>query len=270
MITVFKKEMLDRVCCCGHTRYDHRHPQQLQTGSCVHCGGIACPTFHEVGEGHSYAFEAFVAFVVALLLWGAWACWRVRQRVTGIGTKYSAPLTWAAASPIIFPTNAATSAMNPNPLLPPIEHRFKPGNPGGSSPRGKRISTWMAEFGEMPPEKWPSPKKKSLPANARIAIVRLRKALDADKLGLANAEYVEPRVRREEDEAGMSVPMLQAIAAAIFALKAAGVDVRRAPLAADAVEAVMQLPAPAAEPTPTEDEDDDGPQRAKRFRRGRA
>ncbi len=142
---------------------------------------------------------------------------------------------------------------------------FPPGNQGGGAPRGKRISTWMAEFGEVPPEKWPSPKKKNLPANARIALVRLRKALDADKLGLANAEYVEPRVRRPEDEEPLTVPMLSMIASAILALKASGVELRR-PLEAQAI-APITLPAPRPETT-TEEEDDEGS--TKRFRRGRA
>lgn len=148
--------------------------------------------------------------------------------------------------------------MNHNPLPPPIEHRFKPGNPGGSAPRGKRISTWMAEYGEVPRTQWPTGNKLArLPTNARIALVRLRKALDADKLGLANAEYVEPRVRRPEDEEPLTVPMLSQIAAAILALKAAGVEIRK-PIEAEVVQ-----------PLPIEREEEDE-FRAARLRRGRA
>ena len=68
------------------------------------------------------------------------------------------------------------------------------GNPGGQ-PKGKRIDTWIAEFGQMDPAEWPADNSKAvkdLPANARIALARLRDALGRDKLALANSEYVEP------------------------------------------------------------------------------
>ena len=147
---------------------------------------------------------------------------------------------------------------------------FAAGNPGGSAPKGKRISTWMAEFGEVPPEKWPSVKKKNLPANARIALVRLRKALDADKLGLANAEYVEPRVRRPEDEEPLTVPMLSQIAQAILALKAAGVEIRKP----EPIEIEVEVVNPATGAfnpggQPDDDEEEDDEHRTKRFRMGR-
>lgn len=69
------------------------------------------------------------------------------------------------------------------------------GNPGGMA-KGKKVSTWMTEFGEMGEENWPSEGSgpyKALPGNARIALARLRCAVERDKLGLANAQYVEPR-----------------------------------------------------------------------------
>ena len=47
----------------------------------------------------------------------------------------------------------------------------------------------------MDPKNWPgdnTDEEMSLPANARIALARLRDALGRDKLALANSEYVEP------------------------------------------------------------------------------
>jgi hypothetical protein len=52
------------------------------------------------------------------------------------------------------------------------------GNPGGQ-PTGKRIRTWMQEFGQMDPAEWPDTKSKNLPANARIALMRLKCAMKA-------------------------------------------------------------------------------------------
>lgn len=122
----------------------------------------------------------------------------------------------------------------------------------------------------MPPEKWPSPKRlEKMPANASIALARLKKARQMD--GVRDTELILDRTEGAVT-AEPSVPMLQAIAAAIIALKAAGVDVKRASLAAEAVETVMQLPAPTTE-TPIEvvvEEDEDEDVRAKRLRRGRA
>lgn len=154
--------------------------------------------------------------------------------------------------------------MNPNPLPPPAEYRFKPGNAGGSAPRGKRITTWMAEFGEQPPAKWP--KKNSdaferLPGNAQIALRRLWGANKDDALGLKNAQYVEPRGIGEEDATGFP-SAVYSIAAAILALKASGVQVRRP---AEAVELVEKQKLEIA-PEPEEDE----PRQEKRFRRGRS
>lgn len=60
-----------------------------------------------------------------------------------------------------------------NPKDPPVEHRFKPGNPGGSSPKGKRISTWMVELGQL--DVLPDPDK--LPVNGKIALARIKKAM---------------------------------------------------------------------------------------------
>lgn len=103
---IARREFIEKVCCCGHGRLRH-HPDY---GFCMSCGGDGCVKFHEVGEGHGYAFEVFVAFAIVLVFWGAWAVWRVHERVTGVGTKYSAPLTYDAMSLIIIPANAATSA----------------------------------------------------------------------------------------------------------------------------------------------------------------
>ena len=79
------------------------------------------------------------------------------------------------------------------------------GNPGGV-PKGKRIATWLAEFGEMSESQWPvenSDRYKALPANAQIALARLRDALNHDKLALANSEYVEPH----RNDSGMILPV---------------------------------------------------------------
>lgn len=261
--------MKAKLCCCGHTRWEHRSNGNAACRVCdpVRSSEATCDFFHEARPS-----PWFLMFVAALLIFAAYACVKIHQRTTESGMKDEAPLKSGRASSIIFPTYASESAMNPNPLPPPIEHRFKPGNtanPGGA-PRGKRISTWMAEFGEVPPSKWPKKDKLSkMPANARIAIVRLRKALDADKLGLANAEYVEPRQRPVDGDEAPRTPMLEQIAAAILALKAAGIDVRRQALANEAVEAVMQLPPPPLVEVATE-EDKPGDARAKIFRRGRA
>ena len=46
------------------------------------------------------------------------------------------------------------------------------GNPGGA-PKGKRISTWMVELGQM--EVLPDPH--TLPVNGRIALARIQKAM---------------------------------------------------------------------------------------------
>ena len=61
--------------------------------------------------------------------------------------------------------------------MPREDTQFKPGvspNPGGA-PKGKRISTWMAELGDMNPARWPDPSE--LPANGLIAIERLKSAM---------------------------------------------------------------------------------------------
>lgn len=61
--------------------------------------------------------------------------------------------------------------------MPREDTQFKPGvspNPGGA-PKGKRISTWMAELGDMNPARWPDPSE--LPANGLIAMERLKAAM---------------------------------------------------------------------------------------------
>ena len=107
---------------------------------------------------------------------------------------------------------------------------FTKGNhPVGSAPKGKRISTWMAEFGDMPPSKWPKPDK--LPANGRIAMARVLKAMTQD--GIKDTELILDRTEGAVI-AEPSVPMLSQIAAAILALKAAGVALRK-PIEAEVV-----------------------------------
>lgn len=152
------------------------------------------------------------------------------------------------------------------PGRPPVEHRFKPGNPGGSAPRGKRITTWMAEFGEIPASKWPakdSPAFKRLPGNAQIALRRLWCANKDDSLALKNAQYVEPRGLEADGDGASASGVVYTIAAAILALKAAGVEIRK-PIDAQIVDPVRPI---AAEPASVEEEDEF---RAVRLRRGRA
>lgn len=205
----------------------------------------------------------FFMFVATLLLFATYACVQIhRRRATEMGTRRDAPLTSKVSSPIILPTNASDQAMNPNPLPPPIETRWKPGvsaNPGGV-PKGKRISTWMAEFGEMTPSKWPSKKQLAkMPANASIAMARIRKSATAS--GLRDTELVLDRTEGAVVPEP-STPMLSQIAAAIMALKAAGV-VLRPTLEA---EVVPQLPPPVV----AAKDDDEDEFRSARLRRGRA
>ncbi len=138
---------------------------------------------------------------------------------------------------------------------PPVEHQFKIGNPGGSAPKGKRISTYMAQYGDLPPSKWPTAKQlEKLPANASIALARLKKARRYD--GIRDTELILDRTEGAVVPEP-SLPMLSQIAAAILALKAAGVEVRK-PIEAEVV-ASQQI----------ENEEEDDETRAKRFRRGR-
>lgn len=66
-------------------------------------------------------------------------------------------------------------------------------NPGGA-PKGVRVSTWLARFGEMDPEDWPEPPyTRGVSGNARIALAQLRRAMDqAD--GLPAAAWAADRV----------------------------------------------------------------------------
>lgn len=55
---------------------------------------------------------------------------------------------------------------------------WKPGvcpNPGGQ-PKGKRVSTWMAELGEMTPAQL-AKVSPSLPVNGKIALARIQSAM---------------------------------------------------------------------------------------------
>ncbi|MFI5350905.1 MAG: hypothetical protein ACHQ2Z_15265 [Elusimicrobiota bacterium] len=82
----------------------------------------------------------------------------------------------------------------------------------------------------MPPSKWPSKKQlEEMPANASIALARLRRAL-VENGGERSTEIVIDRTEGAVT-AEPSTPMLSQIAAAIFALKAAGVQLRPVPTA---------------------------------------
>lgn len=98
-------------------------------------------------------------------------------------------------------------------------------NPGGA-PRGKRIATWMSEYGQSPVSDWPvvgSAAFDKLPGNARIALRRLRAADQEEELGLANSKYVEPTAQEAGPGLGDGQGLLAGIALAIMAMKAAGV-----------------------------------------------
>ena len=116
-----------------------------------------------------------------------------------------------------------------NPKLPPIETRFKPGksgNEGGGHP-GKRISTWMAELGELDPKEWPKESGR-LSANARTAMARLRRSMCAD--GIRDTEVVLDRTEG---------PMKQIVEARITELTESPQDI---------VEAMKNDTAPGAGP----------------------
>ena len=109
---------------------------------------------------------------------------------------------------------------DPSVNLRPFPKGISP-NPGGV-PKCKRVATWLAEFGEMDPSEWPDPlKSKTLPANARIALARLKQATKSD--GVRDAEYVEPRKGFDMMDAAGQPALIQGIALAIMAMKAAGV-----------------------------------------------
>lgn len=67
------------------------------------------------------------------------------------------------------------------------------GNPGGS-PKGKRISTWMVELGQM--GELPDPD--TLPVNGRIAHARLKAAMGED--GERSTEIVLDRTEMKQPE----------------------------------------------------------------------
>lgn len=86
-------------------------------------------------------------------------------------------------------------------VAPKVSHLAPPwpkgvsGNPSGGA-KGKRIATWMAEYGEVDSTQWPiegTEQYAKLPGNAVIALIRLREAFKKNSLGLSNAQYVEPR-----------------------------------------------------------------------------
>lgn len=167
------------------------------------------------------------------------------------------------------------SRKNGNRPLPPIEHRFQTGNPGGSAPKGKRITTWMAEFGEKSLDELPKIKSKAfdkLPINAQIALRRIYRANEDDNLALLNTQYVEPRNLAPEGGA-LPTSAIEQVAAAILALKAAGVSLRRdeKPSPIDVTPIHTRIAETEEEQKEQDDDqEEDEQQRAKRLRRGRA
>ncbi len=87
----------------------------------------------------------------------------------------------------------------------PVSSLFKVGNPGnpGGAPKGKRVTTWLAEYQNMSEDEWPTGAAlKRLPVGARIALAQLRKAMrdpsdldpKMDSVGLAAAAWAADRV----------------------------------------------------------------------------
>lgn len=161
--------------------------------------------------------------------------------------------------------NRHISPINGLPLPAPYPKGVS-GNPGGV-PKGKRISTWMAEFGEMEDKDLPvvgSKKWEKLPKNARIALRRLRAADAEEELGLANSKYVEPREVASLMSSENAVPAIEMIATAILALKNAGVVVRNLASNPEPIDAEVVTPVQenaetvqVEETSPTEEVDDD-------------
>ena len=99
------------------------------------------------------------------------------------------------------PAPAAPTHLKPSPISGhalPLSTLWPKGvsqNPGGA-PRGKRITTWLAEFGEIPSKLWPvkdSPEWDALPGNAQIALSQLRRGMDQED-GLPAAMWAADRV----------------------------------------------------------------------------
>ena len=71
-------------------------------------------------------------------------------------------------------------------LPPRLEpYKWTPGasaNPGGA-PTGKRISTWMVEFGNMTQEQLDAVDQKTLTQNAHIALARVRQSRNEENPG---------------------------------------------------------------------------------------
>lgn len=76
---------------------------------------------------------------------------------------------------------------NPDGTFPPGVS----GNPGGR-PKGKSISHWMTEFGEMTPTEFAKVRIKQLPMNGQIALARMRAAMQV-RGGERSTEIVQDR-----------------------------------------------------------------------------
>ncbi len=93
------------------------------------------------------------------------------------------------------PETLPPSPFSGHPL--PADTLWKPGvsaNPGGA-PKGKRVSTWLAEFGNMTDEDlaWWESHPAKLTQNAQIALAQLRRAKDQLD-GLPAAMWAADRV----------------------------------------------------------------------------
>lgn len=89
--------------------------------------------------------------------------------------------------------------------MPSEDTYFKPGksgNPQGSA-KGKRISTWMVELGSMNPCRWPDPSE--LPANALIAIERLKAAMTDE--GCRDTQLIAEMTESKTQPAAVNIVM---------------------------------------------------------------
>ena len=121
-----------------------------------------------------------------------------------------------------------TMAYNPKSLAnlkPPLTSATANINPGGQ-PKGKRLATWLEEFGGMAEDDLPKPGSlawKRLPLKAHIALKRLRMAVK-EEMTTRNSEYVEPQVKAVESSADVvSVSAIERIAQAIGNLRDLGI-----------------------------------------------
>ena len=104
----------------------------------------------------------------------------------------------------------ARSRANLRPFKPQPEWK---GNAGGA-PKGKKVSTWMAELGQMTS----LPSASSLPINGQIALARIKQSLN-QKYGDRACEIVIEKVEGKQTQPIAFVPGVTKEAALEWARK---------------------------------------------------